>query len=428
MSILTCCFLGPVGWLRRKPLRMHLALVVLILLSACQSAPPVQAGPTATHAFAPRLGPTSTPKPSVTPDHSSPTGTPTFVPVPTPSAADWQTGPPDAQVTLVAYMDFQCAPCLRMAQSIRAVMARHPGQVRLIVRPFVLEKIEDKAVLATVSALAAGQQGDFWGMYNLLFERANEWRTLTPDEFVSWLSGVADSLGLDVSTFNSAIDDPALSAEVKAETEKAQASGVPGAPFVLFNGRPFLLAGDPTQLEAAVRLTVLESRQVQAYPALSLRANKTYIARLDTNLGPITIQLFPESAPLAVNSFVFLANQGWYDGCGAYLVVPGSYIETGDPTDTGLGEVGYHFPVESNSVRRFDRPGMVGAVSSGPDAVSARFFFSLAPMPQLNGSRTIFGQVVSGVDILQSLKARQPLQDLLTPPELIIQKVEIEIR
>ena len=348
--------------------------------------------------------------------------------MPTPSAADWQTGPADAQVTLVAYMDFQCTPCLRTALAINAVMARHPGQVRLIVRPYALEKIEDKALLSAVSVLAAGRQGDFWGMYNLLFDRADEWRALAPGDFMNWVSNAAASLGMDVTAFNTAMNDPSLKTDVESETKRAQASGVPGAPFVLLNGRPFLLVGDQTQLEAAVRLTVLETRQFRSYPALHLQANKSYVATLDTNLGPITIQLFPDTAPLAVNSFIFLANQGWYDGSGAYLVNPGSYIEAGDPTDSGLGESGYHFPVETSPVRQFDRAGMVGAVSSGPDANSPRFFFALAPMPQLDSSRTIFGQVVSGLDILQSLKAREPLQDLLTPPELIIRRIVVETR
>jgi cyclophilin family peptidyl-prolyl cis-trans isomerase len=152
----------------------------------------------------------------------------------------------------------------------------------------------------------------------------------------------------------------------------------------------------------------------------------TYRATLHLDQGEIVIDLFPASAPMAVNSFVFLARQGWFDGCIFHRVLPGTLAETGDPSGTGLGGPGYFFATELDPALTFGEAGVVALTSAGLGTNGSQFFITLAPLPQFNGTRSIFGRVASGLEILQGLARRDPLFDLLSPPGAIILRVTIE--
>lgn len=397
------------------------------LLSGCQTTPAAPS-PTPLHRTAPALGPTSTATLSSFAPGTPTTPTPSLAPVPTPSDRDWQRGPASAPVTLVAYMDFQCVPCNAAARAMTRTYHRHPDQVRQVYRPFPLSKVEDKSDLAAEVAEAAGRQGAFWPMHDLLVDRYDEWRALDPDAFLAWSMQAAQSLGLDQPAFEEAMHDPKLASQIADRYAESRASGIPGAPFVLLNGRPFILAVDEIQLEAAVRLGILQTKQYAAYPQIDLQPGSDYLASLQTNLGEIQIQLYAGTAPLAVNSFMHLAQQGWYTGTGAYQVVSGQWVGLGDPSWTGLGDAGYHTPREIDATRNFDRTGMVGVIPTGPDINGSRFFVSLRPLPKYDETHTVLGRVTQGLEILSSLRARSPLDDLLTTPELIIQSIRIETR
>jgi len=409
--------IGPLCW-----------LATALVLSACLSNPPPAPTAALLRRTAPALGPTSTGALGSSPARPLTTPTPSLAPVPTPSDRDWQRGPSSAPVTLLAYMDFQCAPCNAAALAMDHVFVRHPGQVLQIYRPFPLSNVEDKANLAAEIAEAAGRQGSFWPMHDLLVERFSEWRTLEPDAFLIWAEQAAESLGLNPVSLGKTLDDPTLAAGIAERYAESQASGIPGAPFVLLNGRPFLLVSDEAQLEAAVRLGILSTQQTGEYPQMDLQPGRDYLARLETNLGEIQMQLYADTAPLAVNSFVHLAQQGWYVDAGAYQVVPGQWVALGDPSWTGVGDAGYHYPLETVSTRSFDRVGMVGVIPTGPEVNGARFFVGLVPLPEYDETHTVMGRITQGLDILASLSGRNPLDDLLSEPELTIRSVEIEVR
>ncbi len=347
---------------RHRPPALLGSLALAVVLSACQTATVAPSPPNPPRRTAPALGPTS----SVTVGSNSAgipiTLTPSLAPLPTPSSRDWQRGPASAPVTLVAYMDFQCAPCNAAARSMVNVFERHPEELRQVYRPFPLSTVEDKADLAAELADAAGRQGAFWPVHDLLVEKYDVWQDMDPDRFRTWAIEQAQAMGLDPEALKRDLDDPTLANQIRERYAESQASGIPGVPFVLLNGRPFLLAGDEIQLEAAVRLGILQARQSAVYPAVELQPGKDYLARLRTNRGEIQIQLYPDTAPMAVASFVTLAQQGWYVGAGAYQVVPGQWVGLGDPSWTGLGDAGYHYAVETDAERNFDRAGMVGII------------------------------------------------------------------
>ena len=132
------------------------------------------------------------------------------------------------------------------------------------------------------------------------------------------------------------------------------------------------------------------------------------------------MQLFPDKAPLAVNSFVFLARQGWFDGVTFHRVIPGFIAQAGDPSGTGRGNPGYFFNNEISDLK-FDKPGMLAMANSGPDTNGSQFFITFAPAANLDGSYTIFGQVISGLDVAEKLTPRDTSQGgNLSPGDKII--------
>src|ERR1700680_709997 len=90
------------------------------------------------------------------------------------------------------------------------------------------------------------------------------------------------------------------------------------------------------------------AKQYSAPPPLTIDAQKTYTVELDTSAGPMTATLLAKEAPLAVNNFVFLARDGFYDGVIFHRVIPGFMIQGGDPTGTGRGDAGYKFNDEQS--------------------------------------------------------------------------------
>jgi cyclophilin family peptidyl-prolyl cis-trans isomerase/protein-disulfide isomerase len=351
---------------------------------------------------------------------------PTTVSLPAASASDWARGSAHAAVTIVEYGDFQSMLCARLALALAELQKMHPDQVRLIYRHFPLLNTHDKASLAGQAAEAAGAQGAFWPMHDLLYARHDEWADLAPQEFTAWLVQAAAELQLDVSRFSDDLAGANYEAQMDAAFELATAAGLPGAPSLFINNAYFQMEPALVTLEATVRLELLSRVQYSTYPPLVIDLQKTYLARFVLEDGEVVARLYTDGAPLAVNSFVFLARQGWFDGLGFYRVIPGYLVETGDPSETGFGGCGYVFDTEIDPQLSFDREGMLAMSSSGPDTNSSQFFITLTALPGYNGTRTIFGEVIAGLDLLHGLQARDPLSNLLDAPEVTIQQVRIE--
>ena len=128
-----------------------------------------------------------------------------------------------------------------------------------------------------------------------------------------------------------------------------------------------------------------------------------YSATIKTNKGNIVIELFPASAPKTVNNFVFLANDGYYNGIIFHRVIPDFMIQGGDPTGTGTSGPGYKFEDEIDSAFVFDKPGILAMANAGPNTNGSQFFITTVPTPFLNGNHTIFGKVVKGQDVADGI-------------------------
>ena len=154
-----------------------------------------------------------------------------------------------------------------------------------------------------------------------------------------------------------------------------------------------------------------DAYQYNAAPPMTIDVNKTYLATFKmANGGEFVIELFANDAPKTVNNFVFLAQQGYYDGTTFHRVLEGFMAQGGDRTATGTGGPGYQFEDEFSDLT-FDKPGLLAMANSGPNTNGSQFFFTYAPTPHLNGLHTIFGQVIEGMDVVNSITRRDPQQN-----------------
>jgi peptidyl-prolyl cis-trans isomerase A (cyclophilin A) len=141
-------------------------------------------------------------------------------------------------------------------------------------------------------------------------------------------------------------------------------------------------------------------------------------AVFNTTLGDITIELFPDKAPVTVQNFVGLADgtkefvdpqsgertkRPFYDGLGFHRVIPSFMIQGGCPQGTGTGGPGYKFQDEFASGLRFDKPGLLAMANAGPGTNGSQFFITVAPTDWLTNHHTIFGQVVKGMDVVEKI-------------------------
>jgi peptidylprolyl isomerase/peptidyl-prolyl cis-trans isomerase B (cyclophilin B) len=129
------------------------------------------------------------------------------------------------------------------------------------------------------------------------------------------------------------------------------------------------------------------------------------------NGDEFVIELYPESAPQTVNSFVFLANEGWYDNVPFHRVLPGFVAQTGDPSGTGMGGPGYQLPNEVDPNLSHDAAGMVAMANTGPDTNGSQWYITLGPVTHLDGGYTIFGRVLEGLDMVEEITPRDPAAD-----------------
>jgi peptidylprolyl isomerase len=156
---------------------------------------------------------------------------------------------------------------------------------------------------------------------------------------------------------------------------------------------------------------LVATRVYASAPPMLIDTGKQYYATVQMeNGGEFVIQLYADKAPITVNSFVFLARQGYFDGLTFHRVLENFMAQGGDPTGTGGGGPGYQFVNEDNDLR-FDKAGVVAMANAGRDTNGSQFFITFAPAEHLNGGYTIFGQVISGMEVVNGLTLRDPREN-----------------
>jgi peptidylprolyl isomerase len=171
---------------------------------------------------------------------------------------------------------------------------------------------------------------------------------------------------------------------------------------------------------------VAQEKTYPSAPEMTIDTSKTYTATVKTVRGDVVIKLRPDLAPQHVNSFVFLAKDGYFDGVTFHRVIPNFVAQTGDPSGTGSGGPGYQIPAEFTNEVQFVR-GTVGmARTQDPNSAGSQWFINYAATPNLDGQYTIFGEVTEGMDVVDCITPRDPSANPNLPPGDQIISVEID--
>jgi peptidyl-prolyl cis-trans isomerase B (cyclophilin B) len=160
--------------------------------------------------------------------------------------------------------------------------------------------------------------------------------------------------------------------------------------------------------------------------AIAFTPGETWRARCVTSKGEIVIRLMPETAPMHVTSFAFLARLGYYDGLAFHRVIQGFMAQGGCPLGTGTGGPGYQFGGEFDPKVKHDRPGLLSMANAGPGTDGSQFFLTFVPTPWLDGKHTIFGAAEGGEDVLAALE-KCGSSSGRTSERLVLEKVTIEV-
>jgi cyclophilin family peptidyl-prolyl cis-trans isomerase/protein-disulfide isomerase len=428
----------------------------IFLISACSILP--TSTPTATAAataILPTNTATITPLPSITP---TPTASPapttvitpsdpatcqvvSLVPTVNPTAEalmppagqdDWSYGSDSAGITIIEYGDFQSTASAQIYTLLMQLQIKYPDDVRLVFRHFPLSEQYDKDLLAAQAANAAGAQGKFWQFAKQLYSKQSDWSGLSTDDFTNWAYERAAELGLDATQFKTDMLSQSMVDTIQQARIDAfslmQANTLTTDPYLFINELPVAPPYSLDSLTNDVEYFKLPAKTYSECPPMTIDPSKQYTATLHTEKGDIVIKLYADKAPWAVNSFVYLAEQGWYDNSGFYRVIPGFIAQAGDPSNSGMGNPGYSFTNELTPDLRFDKAGVVGMANDGNNGNGSQFFITYAAVPSLDGKYTVFGQVTSGMEVLKTLRPRNPSADAvpITPDPIL--SIDIEVK
>lgn len=193
------------------------------------------------------------------------------------------------------------------------------------------------------------------------------------------------------------------------------------------DGEPTEPANDPSDCPAPTGEAPEPdvSKQYDAPEDQGIDPSKEYLATVKTERGDFTIRLRPDLAPQHVNSFVFLAREGFYDGVTFHRVLPGFVAQAGDPTGSGEGGPGYTIPAEFTDEVAYARGTLGMARTNDPNSGGSQWFITFGETPSLNGAYTIFGEVTEGMDIVDCITARDPSVNPGAPPGDAIIAIEI---
>lgn len=216
-------------------------------------------------------------------------------------------------------------------------------------------------------------------------------------------------------------------APTEAQATTATVTQTPAAPTTQATGSDWTVLAP---LSAERKVNFARAEQV-------IDPAKSYRAVLKTSKGDIVVNLDAGAAPLAVNNFVFLALNRFYDGTRFHRVIDGFMAQAGDPQSAelslrdawGTGGPGYQFANEKSSLT-FDKAGVLAMANAGPDTNGSQFFITFAPTPFLNGGYTIFGQVAEGQDVADKLTRTMTGNNTPIPgaEAEVINTVEIQVK
>ena len=175
------------------------------------------------------------------------------------------------------------------------------------------------------------------------------------------------------------------------------------ATAVLFVGALMWLMNADRTAVADSKVTVAQVKELNKHKEKKVVDTTSNIVQLELETGVVTIELLPEVAPKTVESFKNLVSKGFYDGLTFHRVIPGFMAQGGDPEGTGMGNAGFKLKAEFNATKHV-RGTVAMARAQDPDSASCQFYICFEPQPHLDGQYTVFGQVTSGMELIDGVK------------------------
>jgi peptidyl-prolyl cis-trans isomerase B (cyclophilin B) len=139
-------------------------------------------------------------------------------------------------------------------------------------------------------------------------------------------------------------------------------------------------------------------------PETNLKGTSMKVATIVTNRGPIRLKLHADKAPQTVANFEKLTAKGFYDGLKFHRVIPDFMVQTGCPQGTGTGGPGYTFKDEFHKDLKHSGPGVLSMANAGPNTNGSQFFITHVATPWLDGKHSVFGQVIEGQNVVNTIK------------------------
>lgn len=184
----------------------------------------------------------------------------------------------------------------------------------------------------------------------------------------------------------------------------------------------FVACSGGKKIENKKEKIIINKKDPKVTELMNISENEKLVATINTNVGLFEVELFAKETPKTVENFVGLATNGKYDGVIFHRVIADFMIQGGDPTGTGRGGESYwggKFADEFNDSLRHTKPGILSMANAGPNTNGSQFFITLVPTPWLDGKHSIFGEVISGMDVVESIGATKtgmmdkPVNDII---------------
>lgn len=320
---------------------------------------------------------------------------------------DWTFGPASSSITIIEYSDFQCPYCAKTSPVLQQLAEKYPNDVQIVYRYYPLS-FHSYAMITAMAAEAAGMQKGFWPYAEALFAKQDEWSVMQSTDIEPYLLKLASSQGLDADKFKTDMNSDVVQAKIKADMALGDSQGVTYTPFIMLNGME-QKDHSLTALSSAVD-SLMQGNAI--CPLMDVDLSKTYTATIETTKGNIVINLLGDSSPYAVTNFIQQAKGNAYKDRTFYKIINDTQSKDGIQVvlagNENGSEASYTVRADQNTLE-FDRKGLVGM------ADSTNFFITLATQKKLTGSYVVFGEVTSGMKIVEEM----------TQPGLVIQNITI---
>ena len=332
--------------------------------------------------------------------------------VPAVSDTDLIYGPASAKYTFIVYSNFSCSHCANLEPILVALQAMFPQDVRVVFRYVTTG---GNSNIAAQAAEAANIQGKFSEMKDVIFENQATWYNYSEDEFRTWLDDQATSFGMDVDQFNADLSSETILNRLTDNRTKVDELDLLGTPTIYVNNRQYSQSRSIATFAIMLDVMGISDRLLGDCPTLDTSFSKDLQAVISTTKGDIVVDLYEDKAPTTVAYFKYLAENGWYNN-NNIIISTNEYVTSGDPSNTLYGGPGFVYYNELTADQPLNKAGyLVSFNQLGTGYNMGVFMLTKNAVSDFSGEYSVFGEVIEGLDVLNSFTDRSYSLDPADP-------------